>query len=131
MVGVLRHEDVRDGRLRRQAALDQAGRRGGLPHAVAAGSAGVFGPADDEYPELGGDDVEPLGDVLADPVERAPAAGAAPVLDVHDLLDSGKVRREGAAVAPARRRTRLPLRRRRILGPRARLRFGLLDLLEP
>ena len=42
-----------------------------LHHTLLAGATGVFGPAGDQHPELGGDDVQALGDVLADAVQLA------------------------------------------------------------
>jgi hypothetical protein len=98
MVGVFGNEHVGDRRIGRQAALDQPRRRRRLEDDVLAGAASVFGPAHHQHPELRGNDVEPFADVLADPVERALAAGAGLVLDVDDRLDARQMRRQGAAV---------------------------------
>jgi len=76
-----------DQRLRRQATLDQPRRRRCLDHHFLTRAAGVFGPPHHQHPELGRDYVEPLGNVLADPMQGAGAAWAALVLDVDDLLD--------------------------------------------
>ena len=98
VIGVLGDHDVGDRRLGRQAALDQARRRRRLDHHVLAGAAGVLGPAHHQHPELGRDDVQPFGDVLADQVQRARAARAGLVLDVDDALDPRQMRRQRAAV---------------------------------
>ena len=88
MVGVFGDEHVGDGRLGRQAALDQPRRRRRLDDDVLASPAGVFGPAHHNHSELRGNDVEPFPEVLADPVQRAFAAGAGLILDVDDRLDA-------------------------------------------
>jgi hypothetical protein len=80
--------------------------------------------------ELGGNHVEPLGDVLAHDVQLAPAAGTALVGDVDHLLDARQVRRQRAAVGAA---PPCPdLARRRIFGLLAHeaFRLDLLGLLE-
>ena len=94
VIGVLGDHDVGDHRLGRQAALDQPRRRRRLDHRCLAGAAGVFGPAHHQHPELRRDDVEPLGDVLADPVQRRRRSRAGLVLDVDDRLDPGQMRRQ-------------------------------------
>ena len=93
MIGVFGDQHVGDGRLGRQAALDQPRRRRRLDDDVLAGAAGVFGPAHHQHPELRGNDVELFAHVLADPVQRAPAARAGLVLDVDDRLDARQMRR--------------------------------------
>jgi hypothetical protein len=80
------------------AAFDQPRRSRRLNDHLLAGAAGVLRPAHHQHLELSRDDVQPLGDVLADPVQRAGAAGTGLVLDVDDLFDPGQVRRQGAAV---------------------------------
>ena len=101
MVCVLAHDDVGDRRFRWQAALDQPRRRRGLHYALLAGATGVLGPAGDQHPELGGDDVQPLGDILTDAVQLARAAGACLALDIDHHLHAGQVRRQGAPVGAA------------------------------
>ena len=101
VVGVFGDEHLRHGRIRRQPALDQPCRRGRLHDDVLAGTAGVFGSADDQHPELGRDDVEALGDVFANPVQQARTAWTCPALDVDHGLDARQVSRQGATVGPA------------------------------
>jgi hypothetical protein len=66
-IGVFRDQDMGDQRLGRQPALDQA--RGGLrlSHRALAAAAGVAGTDGDDHAQLGGNDVEPLGPVFAEP----------------------------------------------------------------
>ena len=66
VVGVFADEHMRDHRLGRQPSGDQPGRGRRLHDALGAAPAGVSRPARDEHLELRRDDVEPLGDVLAD-----------------------------------------------------------------
>jgi hypothetical protein len=68
MVGILGHQHLGDRRLGRQAAFNQPRRRRCLHHHILANPAGVFGSAHDQHAELCRYDVEPLGDILADPV---------------------------------------------------------------
>jgi len=93
MVGIFRHQHLGDRRLGRQAALDQPGRRGRLHNDIFAGATGVFGPAHDQHPELGRHDVEPLGDILADPVQRSGAAGADHARHVDYRFNPGQMGR--------------------------------------
>ncbi len=101
VVGVLGDEHLGDGRLGRQAALDQPRRRGRLDHDVLAGPAGILRPAHHQHPELRRHDVEPLGDVLADPMQHPRAARAGLARDVDHSLDPRQVGRQGATVRPA------------------------------
>ena len=87
MVGVLRHQHLGDRRLGRQAALDQPRRCGSLHHHILTAPAGVFGPAHDQNAELGRHDVEPLGDIFADPMQRTRAAGADHARHVDQRVD--------------------------------------------
>lgn len=64
-----------DGRLRRQFALDQAGRSLRLLDAIFTGSAGVFGTSGHDQAELRRHHIQPLGFVFADLVQVALAAG--------------------------------------------------------
>ena len=99
-VAVLRDQDLRQRRLGRQAAGDDACRCRRLVHAaLLAAAAGVAGPDGDADPELDGHHVEPLGPVLADLMHLAPAAGTGAVGDVDHLLDPLQVRRQRTAVA--------------------------------
>ena len=105
MVGIFGHQNLGDGRLGRQSALDQPGWGRGLQDTVLARAAGVFGPQGDEHPELRRHDVEPLALVLADPVQLALATGADLVIDIDDELDPRQMRWQctpvAAALAPA------------------------------
>jgi hypothetical protein len=69
VVGIFRDQHLGDGRLGRHPALDQPRRRRRLHHHILAGPAGVFRSAHHEHPELRRHDVEPLGDILADPMQ--------------------------------------------------------------
>ena len=71
VVGVLGHNDMGDGRLGGDTALDQSRRRWGLDHHVLTGAAGVLGPPHHQNPQLGRYDVQPLGAILADQVQGA------------------------------------------------------------
>ena len=100
MVGVLGHEDVRDGGVGRQSALNQARRDRRLDDHLLARAAGVFGPPHHHNTDLGWHNVEALRDVLANAVEGARAAGAGPVLDIHHGLDPRQMGGQGAPVRP-------------------------------
>jgi hypothetical protein len=69
-----------DRRFRWQPRLDRAWRSRSLDDAVGAGAACISGPTRDDYPELGRDHVQPLGGILADPVQ----AWSVPRFDVVD-----------------------------------------------
>ena len=101
VIGVFGDQHLGDRRLGRQAALDQPRRRGRLHHDVLASPAGVFGPAHDQHPELRRHDVEALAHVLADPMQRAPAAGAGMIVDIDHHLDARQMCRQRSAVHPA------------------------------
>ena len=102
MIGVLGDQHLGDQRLGWNAAFDDA--RGGrsLDHRTLARAAAVARAARYQHPERGRHDVEPLGDILADPVERAATAGAGLLFDIDDLLDPFEVRGQRAAVGLAR-----------------------------
>jgi len=87
MIGELRDQHLGDGRLGGQPALDQARWRRRLHDHVRASAAGVFGPAHDQHPELRRHDIEPFGDILADPVQPAATAGADRAVDIDHRLD--------------------------------------------
>ena len=130
MISVFGDEHVGDHGLGRQAALDQPRGRGRLDDDALAGAAGVLGPMHHQHPELRRDDVEPLTDVLADPVQRALAARAGLVIDVDEGFDARQMRRQGAAVGAALARPFRPHRRRLRFGLGRSLRLVLLDVFE-
>lgn len=103
MISIFGHQNLGDGSLGRQSALDQPRRSRRLHDAGLAGSAGVFGPPGDEDAEQCRHHIQPLALILADPVQLALAAGAGLVVDVDDDLDPRQVRRQrptiGAALA--------------------------------
>ena len=126
MVGVFGHEHLSDGAVRGQPALDQPGRRGGLHHPILTGAAGVLGPTDHQKPDLGRHNVEALGHVLTDPMQRSRAAGAHRALDIHDGLNPRQVGGQRTPVHPT------PGGAGRLLGRCALLGLGVpgrLDLL--
>ena len=102
MIGVLGDQHLGDQRLGWNAAFDDPRRCRGLDHRALARAATVARPTRDQHPERGRHHIEPLGDILADPVERAAAAGAGLVLDIDDLLDPFEVRGQRTAVGLAR-----------------------------
>jgi hypothetical protein len=79
-------------RLGRDAALDEPRRRRSLNHDLLARPAGILRSARDEDAELGRHDVEAFGDILANDVQLAAAAGTVPVGDVDHLLDARQMR---------------------------------------
>jgi hypothetical protein len=101
MIGVFGDENLRDGRIGRQSALDQPRRCGSLHHDLFAGPAAVFGTAHDKHAQLSGDDVQPFAHVLADPMQRMMAARTGVILDVDHHLDARQMHRKGAAVLAA------------------------------
>jgi hypothetical protein len=117
VVGELSDQDMGEGRLGRQATLDQVGRRRCLMHAFLASRAGVFRADGGDHPELRRDDVEALGDVLADPNHGTTAARAGQARGLDDPLEPRQLLRQPAEIAfgcgP----------RRRGLPGRSRLRF--------
>jgi hypothetical protein len=102
MVGILGDQHLSDERLGGDAAFDDARRRRSLDHRALAGPAAIAWPTRDQHAEGGRHDVEPFGDILADLVERAAAAGAGLVIDIDDLLDPFEVCGQRAAVGLAR-----------------------------
>ena len=111
VVGVFADEHMRDHGFGRQPSGDQPGRSRRLHDALGAAPAGVSRPAGDEHPELRRDDVEPLGDVLPDPMQPAAAARAVEALRLDDPLDPRQVPRQRAAVGAPTLSAR-PLQRR-------------------
>jgi hypothetical protein len=130
MVSVLGDQHLSDGRLGRDAALDQSRRCRRLNYGVLTRPAGVFGSPDHQNPELGWHDVETLGAILADDVQQPTAAGAALIFNIDYHLDTRQVARQRASVRAALRGLRLSLGR----GPGLIVSFlagcGLLDLFE-
>lgn len=91
MIGIFGYQNLGDGGLGRQSTFDQPGRSRRLHDTVFAGSAGEFGPGD-ENAELRPHHVQPLAPVFADPVQIAPATGARLVVDIDDDLDPRQMR---------------------------------------
>lgn len=114
MVAVLSDQHVGDQPGGGEAARDRPRRRQRLGDALAARAAGVFGAARHHHPELRRDDVELLGHVLADPVQRPAAARARRGLGFENRLDPRQMRRQGAPVAVLL----LPAPRRELVGGR-------------
>jgi hypothetical protein len=110
MIGVFGDQNLRHSRLGGNAALDQASRRRRLHHHLLTAPAGIFGPADNQDPELGGDDVEPLGPIFADPMQGAAAARAGMALDIDEHLDTRQMGGKRSPVGAARRCSRSTLR---------------------
>jgi hypothetical protein len=96
-------------------------------HAL-AGTAGVFGPAHHQDPELGRHDIQTLRDILADAVQRACATRADHTLHVDHGLDARQVGSQSAPVRPALGRTGLPLGGCALLCRGVTGRLDLLDL---
>ena len=131
MIGVFGDQHLGDRRLGRQAALDQPRRRRRLHHHVLASPAGVFGPAHDQHPELRRHDVEPLADVLADPMQRVAAARAGVVVDIDHHLDARQMCRQRSAVHAALGGAACALGRIGRVGLGLAACRDLLDLFEP
>lgn len=121
-------QNLGDGRLRRQAALDQARRRRGLHDTILACAAGIFRATGHQHPELRRHHVQPLAGVLPDPMQLALAARADLVVDVDDDLNARQMRRQRATVAAALRSPCSTLRRSQLLRRIARDR--LLDVFQ-
>lgn len=92
VVGVLGDQHLRDQRLGRDAALDDARRRRSLDHRALARTAAIARPPRDQHAEGGPHHIEPFGPILAHRVERAAAARAGLALDIDDLLDPFQMR---------------------------------------
>ncbi len=144
VIGVFRHEHIGDQRLGRQAAFD----RGGWAPAPARRhpvhrAAGVLRAPRHDHAQLGRHLVEALGDILADDVQGAAAAGAGLGLRLDDDLLARQMRRQVAAIGaspvnavaaldvaspsrPSRPRRRTPVS----TSSRARLSWSSLDALR-
>ena len=117
VVGVARHEHVRDQRLGGQPALDQPWWRWRLHHRARTRPAGQLGAFGHDDAELRRDHVQPLRGVMADDRHRAAAAGTSAVLGREHHLDPRQMRRQRAASGPALGRA-----------PRTQIRITLLAL---
>jgi hypothetical protein len=100
--GELVDDDAGHEPLGRDAALDQAFRRGRLDDRALAGPAGVFRAVRHDHPELGRDLVETLRALLPDDMHRAVAARAGGALGRERDMDAGKMCRQRATVRPSR-----------------------------
>ncbi len=131
MIGIFGDKHLRHGRLGRQPALDQPGRRWRLQHAVLASPASIFGPAHDQHAELRRHDVKPLAGILANPMQRLAAAGAGVVVDIDHHLHARQMCRKRSPVHPALRGSVRPLGRIGLVTLGLAARRDLLDLFEP
>jgi hypothetical protein len=129
MIGIFRHQNLGDGCLGRQSALDQPGWSLGLPDAVFACAAGVFGTPGDDDTELGRDQVQPFAPVLADLVQVAPTAWTG-LVDVDHDLDPRQMDRQCSAIATALACALHPTFRDYLVLARFRAGRDLLDILE-
>jgi hypothetical protein len=130
VVGVFGDQHLSDGRLGRKAAFDQPRRCRRLNHDVLTRPTGVFGPPDHQNPELGRHDVETLGAIFADYMQRPTAARAAVIFDVDDHLDPRQVDRQRTTIGPTLGGARLTLSRRFGLLIGFIVSRGLLDLFK-
>lgn len=131
MIGVLGDQHLRDQRLGGNAALDDPRRCGRLHDCALASATAVARPAGDQDAEGGRHHVEALGNILADLVECAAAAGAGPdtldFFDIDNLFDPLEVGRQRTTVGLARPLGKSPAR----LVPRMlSLGQGRLDFLQ-
>lgn len=94
VIGIFRYQDLRDQRLGRNATLDDPCRSGSLDDRTLARTAAIPRPPGNQDAESGWNDVEALGDILADLVKRTAATGASLALDIDDLFDPFEVRRQ-------------------------------------
>ena len=72
-----------------------------MHHAVGAGPAGILRTTGDDDAELGGDDVEPLRDVLANAMQTA-ATGAGQAVRLDDLFDARQVLGQRSTIGDTR-----------------------------
>ena len=63
--------------------------------------AGIFRTANDQHAELRRHDIEPLGRILADPMQSVAATRARMILDVDDHLDTRQMGRKRSPVRAA------------------------------
>jgi len=90
VIGIFADQHMGDRGLGRHTTRDQPRRGRRLCNAIGAGAAGILRTAGDDDAELGGDDVEPLRDVLANAMQAA-AAGAGQAVRLDDLFDARQV----------------------------------------
>ncbi len=100
-IGVLGDQHQRDQRFGGNTALNDPRRRRGLHDRTLARTAVVARTARHKDAEGGRDDIEALGHILADLMERTAAAWANFVVDVDDLLDPFEMGGKRAAVGLA------------------------------
>jgi hypothetical protein len=131
MIGIFGDQDLGHGRLCWDAALDQSRRRGRLHDRFLAGSAGVFGSADNKNPELRRNDVKPLAHILADPMQLVLAAGTGLVLDIDHRLDPRQMRRQRSSVRSTLGGARAARLRRRVFFFGLTRGLDLLGLFQP
>ena len=114
MIAEFRNDDPGDEQLRWQPAGHDMFRGMGLRDSLRATAAGIFRSPRDQHPELGGDHVQTLGHVFADPGHLAAAAGAKRAGRLDHALDPGQMGWQMAAIAfwLARLLTARPLHRR-------------------
>ena len=86
-------------RLGGHPAVDRPLRRRCLQHRVLAGAARITRAADHLHAQLAGDDVELLGAVLADQVQRAATTGAGFAVDIDHHLIARQMRGQCPAIA--------------------------------
>jgi hypothetical protein len=107
---------VRHQRFRCHAAVDRPLRRSSLHHGTLAAAASIAWSAHHLHPQLGGNQVEHLGAILADRVQRAATTGALLARDLDDHLVARQMRGQRATIAVGCRYAPSSLRRlRRIL----------------
>jgi hypothetical protein len=91
VIGIFGDQNLGDGCLGRNAALDQASRSGGLDHDLFASPASILWAAHHQNAELGGHNVQLLADILADPMQIMAAARTGMVIDIDCDLDARQV----------------------------------------
>jgi hypothetical protein len=139
VIGILGYQHLGDQCLGRNAALNDPRRRRRLHDRALARTAAITRPPGDHDAEGGRHHIEALGDILADLVEGAAAAGASIALDVNDLFDPLEMRGQRTAVGLAHRITARPsglrfagglgFRERRLGILKAQLQLILIELL--
>lgn len=101
VVGIFADEHMRDQRLGRQPALDDAMRRRSLHWRRIASAASLARAAGHQHAKRGRDDIKPFRDILADDMQRTATAGAGLAVDINDLLDPFEVGGKPAPVGVA------------------------------
>jgi hypothetical protein len=98
VIGVFLHQDVGDRRFRWQPAFNEPRWRGGLDDAVLALTTRVFRPTRHQHAVLRRDDIQPLGAIFTNDMERPATAGAGFVIDIDDDLDTWQMRGQLSAL---------------------------------